>query len=255
MSIAELMVSGVRRGGTAILDALLPPQCLSCRAIVDRPGHLCATCWRDMTFIAPPYCACCGLPFGVEAGPDLLCGECLARPRAFDRARAVLRYDEASRGPILAFKHADRTDAAPAFARWIVPAIGPLLAEADLIVPVPLHRWRLWRRRYNQAALLAQWLGRHAGKPVRPDLLLRRRATPSQGHLGRAERARNVAGAFAVAPRHRAAIAGRRVLLVDDVLTTGATVEACARALRRAGASHVDVACLARVVRSLGDDI
>jgi ComF family protein len=250
MSITELMVSGVKRGGIAVLDALLPPQCLSCRAIVDRPGRLCATCWRGMTFIAPPYCECCGLPFAVAAGPGMLCGECLAGPRAFRRARAVLRYDDASRGPILAFKHGDRTDAAPAFARWILPAIGPLLAEADLVAAVPLHRWRLWRRRYNQAALLSLWLARQGGRRAVPDLLVRRRATPPQGHLSRAERARNVAGAFAVAGRHRALLQGKRVLLVDDVFTTGATVEACCRALRKAGASHVDVACLARVVRS-----
>lgn len=251
MSITELMVSGVKRGGIAVLDALLPPQCLSCRAIVDRPGRLCAACWRGMTFIAPPWCECCGLPFAVQAGPGMLCGDCIAGPRAFRHARAVLRYDDASRGPILAFKHGDRTDAAPAFARWILPVLGPLLDEADLVAAVPLHRWRLWRRRYNQAALLAQWLGRHGGREVVPDLLVRRRATPPQGHLSRAERARNVAGAFRVADRHRARVKGRRILLVDDVFTTGATVEACCRALRKAGASHVDVACLARVVRSL----
>jgi ComF family protein len=255
MSLAELMVAGARRGGSLLLDALLPPQCLACRAIVERAGQLCATCWRGMSFIAPPYCACCGLPFEVEAGQDALCGECLATPRAFDRARAVLRYDGSSRGPILAFKHGDRTDAAPAFARWLLPAVGDLLAEADLIVPVPLHRWRLWRRRYNQAALLALRLRRLARKPVAPDLLQRRRATPSQGRLSRAERLRNVTGAFAVPPRRRAAVAGKRILLVDDVMTTGATVEACARALRKAGASHVDVACLARVVRGGGDTI
>ncbi len=255
MGLAELMVDGARRGGGLLLDALLPPQCLACRTIVDRPGRLCAACWGGMQFIAAPFCACCGLPFEVEAGPDMLCGECLREPPRFDRARAVLRYDAASRSPILAFKHGDRTDAAPAFARWMAQAAADLVTAADVIVPVPLHRWRLLRRRYNQAALVALALGRLAGKPVLPDLLRRTRATPSQGGLGRSERARNVQGAFALRSGLAGKVQGKRILLVDDVFTTGATVEACARVLRRAGASHVDVAVLARVVRTGNDPI
>jgi ComF family protein len=169
----------------------------------------------------------------------------------FDRARAAFAYDDASRRLILPFKHADRTQATPWFGRWLARAAGELAADADIVAPVPLHRWRLFRRRYNQAALIALALAREAARPAIPDLLLRRRATRSQGRLSRAGRARNVAGAFAVNERHSARVTGRRVLLVDDVMTTGATVEACADVLKRAGAAAVDVATLARVVRTL----
>jgi len=249
MDLSALMLDGVRRMGRVTLDALLPPQCLGCRAGVDAPGQLCATCWAGIGFIAAPFCACCGLPFDLDPGPGALCAACIAEPPDYDRARAVFRYDEASKGLVLRFKHGDRTDAAPAFARWLHRAAGELMDQADLVAPVPLHRWRLLKRRYNQAALLANELAALSGRPVVPDLLVRRRQTPSQGHLSRAERLKNVRGAFAVRPRHAAALAGKRVLLVDDVLTTGATVSAVARALRRAGAARVDVVTLARVVR------
>jgi ComF family protein len=162
-----------------------------------------------------------------------------------------MRYDEGARPLILRFKHADRTEAAPAFARWMARSGAALLEDCDLIAPVPLHRWRLLRRRYNQAALLALELSRLADRPAVPDLLERRRNTPSQGRMSRSQRALNVRGAFAVAPRHRERVRGARVLLVDDVLTTGATLEACARALKRAGAARVEVLTLARVVRPL----
>ncbi len=161
-----------------------------------------------------------------------------------------MRYDEASRGLVLGFKHADRTDGAPAYGAWLARAGAELIAEADLIAPVPLHWMRLFARRYNQAALLARALARRAGRPVAADLLLRRRHTPSQGRLSPAQRRRNVAGAFAVKPSRRPLLEGRRVLLVDDVLTTGATASACARTLRRDGARAVDVLVLARVVRA-----
>lgn len=234
--------------GSALLDVLLPPQCLGCRRLVDRPGQLCPDCWGRIRFIAPPFCACCGLPFAHDPGPGALCGGCAAHPPVFQRARAVFRYDAASRGLILAFKHGDRLDAAPPFARWLAAAGAALLAEADLILPVPLHRRRLFQRRYNQAALLAQALARQRGLPVATQVLLRRRNTPSQGHLRASQRRRNVAGAFAVAPGGAARLAGRRVLLVDDVFTTGATLEAAARALLAAGAREVDCLTLARVV-------
>ncbi len=162
-----------------------------------------------------------------------------------------MRYDDHSRDLILGFKYADRTFAAPAFARWMVRAAAGLINDADLVVPVPLHRFRLWRRRYNQAALLALGITKLAGKQAVPDLLVRKRATPSQGRLSAAQRRANVRGAFAVRAERRAELAGKRVLLVDDVMTTGATVSSSARALLRAGAAAVDVVTLARVVRPL----
>lgn len=247
--IGRHVLRTAKAAGRRVMDVLLPPRCLACGVIVAADGSLCPACWSEIGFIAPPCCARCGMPFAFDAGQGSQCGECARRPPAFERARSALRYDDASRPLILGFKHADRTHAAPAYAAWMARAAGPMLAEADLIVPVPLHWTRLLRRRYNQAALLALALGRIAGKPAVPDALVRLRRTPSQGGLRRLGRFRNVAGVFAVHPGRRARIAGRRVLLVDDVLTTGATVEACVRALRAAGAGAVDVVTLARVVR------
>ena len=167
----------------------------------------------------------------------------------FDRCRSALRYDDESRGLVLAFKHGDRTQSAPLFGRWMVQAGSALLRETDLIVPVPLHWTRLLSRRFNQSALLCQRIGRETGIAVLPDGLVRRRRTASQGHLTPSQRSDNVRGAFRPHPRRGARLAGRRILLVDDVLTTGSTVSACARVLRRAGAASVDVLTLARVVR------
>ncbi len=231
------------------LDAVLPPLCLSCRAIVSAPGSLCPACWQAITFLAPPLCAACGLPFELEAGPGAICAACAGGAAPYRRARAVFRYDDSSKPLVLRFKHADRLEGAPAFARWMARAGAELVADADLVAPVPLHRWRLLARRYNQAALLAVALGREAGLASVPDLLLRRRPTPSMGRMNRRERELNVKGAFTLAPGRAAAIAGRTVLLVDDVFTTGATVGECARVLRKAGAAAVDVLTLGRVVR------
>lgn len=239
-------VAGLARGA---IDIVLPPRCLACETPVDRPGLLCAGCFPRFRFITAPMCARCGVPFAHpgEAGPGGLCAACLVRPPVFGRARAVWRYDAASRDVILAFKHADRTDLAPALARLMAAAGRELLEGADLLVPVPLHRWRLVARRYNQAALLARAIGRIAGVAAVADLLRRRRATPGLGALGAAERAAVLAGTIAVAPRHRARLAGGRVVLVDDVLTSGATANECARVLREAGAAAVDLLAAARV--------
>jgi ComF family protein len=242
--------AGAKRALLGLLDAVLPPRCLACGAIVESQGRVCAGCWRALTFLAPPQCRLCGYPL-PHALPDApLCGACAVEPPAFDRARAALRYDEGARSLILAFKHADRTDSAPAFGRWLARAGAELLAGADLIAPVPLHRWRLLKRGYNQAAILARALARETGVPLVPDLLQRRRATRSQQGLSGPARLANVtATAFGPHPWHKARLGGRRVVLVDDVMTTGATVGACAQVLRRAGAAEVDVLTLARVVR------
>ncbi len=238
------------RAWRAGLDVLLPPLCFGCGQGVEGRAALCLACWRRVRFLAPPVCASCGLPFEADPGPGAVCGECARATPPFARARAAFVYDEASRGLILSFKHGDRTDAAPAFGRWLMRAGAELLQDAQLVVPVPLHWTRLFQRRYNQAALLAHDLGARAGVLVSTGALVRRRRTPSQGKLGRSARRRNLAGAFCVPERHRAAVAGKRVLLLDDVLTTGATANACAKALLGAGAAAVDVLTLARVVRA-----
>ena len=231
--------------GGRTLDLLLPPRCLACGSVVAAGGALCPACWEGIGFVAPPLCARCGQSFDLDPGEGAVCGACAARAPAFDRARAVFRYDAASRGLILRFKHGDRTGSAPHFARWLARAGAELLEDADVLVPVPLHRWRLLARRYNQAALLALALARLSGIACAPDALTRVRATPSQGTLGRGRRRANVRGAFALARPQ--AVAGRRVLLIDDVLTSGATVGECARVLLAGGASAVDVLTLARV--------
>lgn len=243
----------LRQAVGAALDAVLPPQCLSCGVVTQTPGALCAACWTKIVWLTPPLCACCGTPFEFDPAPAgnerVLCAPCLAEPPVFARARAVFRYDEASRGLVLAFKHADRTHSAPAFGQWLVRAGAELLADGDLVVPVPLHWTRLAWRRYNQSALLAQVVARTSGHECVPDLLRRVRRTPTQGDRGRAARRRNVRRAFAVSECYRSHLAGRRVVLVDDVFTTGATVEECARVLIDSGAAEVAVLTLARVVR------
>jgi ComF family protein len=233
-------------GGLA--DLLFPARCLGCGTEVDMQGRLCGPCWGDVTFIDGPVCACCGSPFEVDLGPETLCAGCLADPPQFDAARAMCRYDDGSRRFILGLKHGDRVDAARPLALWLTRAAAPFLDDVDVIAPVPLHRWRLLRRRFNQAAELARALRLETGRPVAADLLHRVRATQSQGGLNRSGRARNVKGAFRVNPRHVQDIRGCTVLLVDDVLTTGATVNACAKALKQAGAAAVHVVTLARVV-------
>ena len=236
---------------STVLDLLFPPLCIACREQGASSGF-CAACWNAIQFLDGPLCTCCGIPFDValaDGFADTLCAVCLTRPPAFDKARAILRYDESSRAPILALKHADRLDLVPGFAAWLERAGRGLIETSDLIVPVPLHGLRLWRRRYNQAAELARALARRTGLALDTGALVRSRATPSQGVMPSARaRRRNVLGAFRVPQKAR--VAGRSVLVVDDVLTTGATADAAARALRRAGAKKVQVLALARVVRA-----
>ena len=232
----------------AVLDLLFPPLCIGCRTSVSQPGF-CAACWSGIQFLDGPGCRCCGLPFGVALEGDSLCAACLAKPPAFDSARAILAYDEKSRGAILALKHADRLDLVPGFARWLSRSGAALLKDSDLVVPVPLHRLRLWRRRYNQSAELARRLARDWALSYDHSVLVRSRHTASQGAMASARaRRRNVLGAFKVPDPQL--VAGRNILLVDDVLTTGATAQACARALKRAGAARVHVLVLARVVKA-----
>jgi ComF family protein len=232
-----------------LLDLLLPPQCVACDAQVDTQGLLCPECFRQTGFITAPFCERCGVPFGsaAMAGVDRLCPGCRDAPPAFRRARAALRYDAQARRLILPFKHADRTELAAVLAPHMARAGAALLREADVLVPVPLHRWRLLQRRYNQAALLAKAVGRIAERPCVVDAMRRVRATAPLGEKSAAERAAEVADAFAVSASRAGRVSGARVLLVDDVMTSGATANACALVLLAAGAASVDVLAAARV--------
>lgn len=231
------------------LDLMFPPQALDGGA-ASMSGGLTAASWSRIHFLDGPVCDGCGAPF--EYDPGARCAACLAKPRAFDAARAACLYDDVSRDPILKLKHADRLDLAPLFARWISRAARGLIEEADAIAPVPLHPSRLLSRRYNQAAEIARPLSALSGVRYLPDALVRRRATETQGGKSGSGRKRNVAGAFEVPAGRAAQVAGKRILLIDDVMTTGATAEGCARALKSAGAVRVDVAVVARVKEMSG---
>jgi ComF family protein len=232
------------------VDVALPRLCPACREPVADDG-LCAACWSKLSFIAPPYCARLGIPFPFDGGPGLLSMEAIADPPTYDRARAAVRYDEVARVLVHALKYGDRLDLAPTMGRWMANAGRELTAQADAIVPVPLHWRRQWARRFNQSALLAGVIAKDSGRPVARAALKRIKSTPQQVGLGKGERALNVQGAFRVPADGKAEVAGRRLLLVDDVLTSGATADACARALLRAGAAAVDVLVFARVVAAV----
>lgn len=230
----------------ALLDFLFPPQCLLCRDEVGKEGSLCSACWGRIRFISAPFCARCGLAFEYSAGEDALCGDCLQAPPPFAAARAVFRYDEHSRALVTGLKYADQTHLARRLGPWLAHAGADLVPKSQLIVPVPLHYWRFVGRRYNQSALLAYALARHCGLPVLPDGLSRIRATRPQASLTRAQRQTNVKGAFSVTRRQAEKLAGKAVLLVDDVQTTSATIQECSRALLQGGAAEVRVLTLAR---------
>ncbi len=232
-----------------LIDLILPPRCVLSGEIVAMQGTLSPDSWQSLRFLAAPYCAICGYPFEFETEKDGLCGGCLAEKPPFTSARAALAYDEASRDLILKFKHADHLQAVPTLTPMLLRAGQEMLEQCDLLVPVPLHRWRLLGRRYNQAALLAWALSRATGKTVLPDALLRTRATVSQGHMKAHNRAANVRHAFAIHPKMADRIAGKIIVLVDDVYTTGATVRECTDMLLRGGAAQVHVLAVARVVR------
>jgi ComF family protein len=228
---------------------LWPPHCLACDTPVGEDGGLCAVCWGGLSLIEMPYCAQLGTPFSYDPGEGALSPEAIADPPPFGRLRAVARHDDVARQLVHSLKYRDRLDLARWMAGWMGRAGAALVADAELVMPVPLHRRRLWQRRFNQSALLAAEIARTSGKGFAPEALERVKATRQQVGLSASERAKNVAGAFAVPERARAAIAGRRVLLVDDVYTTGETSKAATKVLLRAGAASVDVLVFALVVR------
>jgi len=232
----------------AALDLALPRLCAVCREPVEGEG-LCPACWSKLSFITRPYCERLGIPFVYDPGPGILSMEAIADPPAYQRARAAVRFDDMSRALVHALKYGDRLDLAPMMGRWLSQAGRELLAEADVLVlvPVPLHWRRHWARRFNQSAVLAAAVSKASGVPIAARALKRVKFTAQQVGLSRTQRAANIQGAFRVPPDGKAEVVGRRLVLVDDVLTSGATVEGCAKALLRAGARNVDVLVFARV--------
>jgi ComF family protein len=237
----------LRRTAAALADLVVPPLCLSCHKLLASHDALCPQCWGKIDFIRPPLCDRLGLPMPFDAGGTMISAAAAADPPDYDRARAVARFDGVMRELIHDLKFRDRHDARRLFGRWLAEAGAELLGDAGLIVPVPLTRGRLFARRFNQSAILALEVSRRTGVKAETLALQRVRRTPPQVGLTREQRRQNVAGAFAVASDRKARIEGAKVVLIDDVITTGATAGACARALKRAGAARIDVLALALV--------
>ena len=243
----ERTSSALRRAVGAIADVLVPPLCLACHHRLSTHDALCPSCWGRIDFIRAPLCDRLGLPMPYDTGGRMISAAAAADPPDYDRARAVARFDEVMRTLVHDLKFHDRHDARRLFGRWLAEAGAEVLAGADLLIPVPLTRTRLLGRRFNQSAILTTEVALLTGIRAEPLALLRTRSTKPQVGLSRQQRRQNVSGAFAVAKARKASIAGAKIVLIDDVITTGATAEACARALKRAGAARVDVLALALV--------
>ena len=233
----------------AALDLIYPPACMVCRTAVTSPGTLCARCWTRMAFIERPYCERLGTPFEHDLGAGLISPQAMAGPPVYGRARAVAKFvDGPARQLVHGLKYYDRTELAAPMGRWMARAGADIIANANVLVPVPLHRNRLLSRQFNQAAALASAVSRHCGVPSDPSLLARVKATRPQFRMSRNERANNLQGALRVPEERKLWLEGRRIVLIDDVLTSGATANASARALFRGGAVSVDVLVFAMVV-------
>jgi ComF family protein len=246
--ITSPLRAGIARLFDMAADALSPAQCLTCRVPVQQTGSLCSGCWIKLTLIEEPCCDRLGLPFSFEQGEGAISPAALANPPPWNRARSAVAFNETSRALVHALKYQDRHEARLLMARLMRRAARPFLETCDAVIPVPLHWRRLWTRRFNQSALLAQMLAREASLPYRPELLERVRPTPQQVGLDPKARQRNVKNAFAVPEAARLAVAGRRLLLIDDVLTTGATLSAATAALQKAGPAEVNVVTFALVI-------
>jgi ComF family protein len=230
-----------RAFGTAAVNLVFPPVCCGCGRLTGDAHAVCPSCWAGLRLIERPYCEILGTPFAIDPGPGAVSPQAIANPPVFDRLRSVSLHEGIARDLVHGLKYRDRTDLAAMMAEWMIRASDGAVAAADIIVPVPLHAFRLWRRKFNQSAELARCLCERAGKPYRPEALRRVRRTRRQVGLGARAREENVRGAFAVPEGARASIVGKRVVLVDDVYTTGATVSSAARALKRAGAADITV--------------
>lgn len=237
----------LQRIGHRLVTTVYPPGCIACGAAVQDPFGLCAPCWAQAGFITGLACDSCGAPLPGHSDGVEHCDACLRDPPVWSRGRAVLSYEETGKRLILALKHGDRTELARPMGKWLATAGRDLIRPDTLIAPIPLHRLRLLRRRYNQAALLSHAVARHTGAEHMPMLLRRNKATPCQNGRDRAARYANLNGALEVRATHRALPQGRSVLLVDDVMTSGATLTAASRAVLQAGAARVDVLVVARV--------
>lgn len=244
---AKALGKGAVSGSVGLI---YPPSCIACAAATGEAQALCPACWRGMGFIERPFCERLGTPFDVDLGGPLISPAAMADPPVFERARAVCRYDDTARELVQRLKYGDRAELSLSMGRMMAHAGRELLEEADMIVPVPLHRFRLWTRRFNQAALLARAIARHQDVPLAFNVLARVKRTKPQVGLTKAQRGENLQGAFKVPPSAKPELEGKRIVLVDDVLTTGATANASARALLRAGAKQVDLLTFARVVQS-----
>lgn len=228
---------------------LFPPICIGCKSIVSHDGTLCASCWNGIRFIEKPYCPVMGTPFSHDLGKYFLSAEALSETPPFARLRSATIHQGLARHMTILLKFHDRTDLAPWMARWMLRAGEELITDCDMIIPVPLHRWRFWRRRFNQSAELSRHLAHFSSKPLCVDILERSRNTRQQTTLSASQRKKNVDGAFRVAKEKQAELKGRHILLIDDVYTTGATLRAATRCLSRYGAAQIDVLTFSRVLK------
>ncbi|MBB5535143.1 ComF family protein [Rhizobium giardinii] len=242
---------GLRGLITAAVDAVYPPVCTGCGRMVGQHRGVCPACWATLRLIERPYCEVLGLPFSHDLGAGILSADAIANPPVFDRLRSVAIHDGIARSLVHGLKYRDRTDLAIMMAGWMVRASDGTVEACDAILPVPLHAYRLWGRRFNQSAELARAIARLSGKPYLATALIRTKRTARQVGLGAQARENNVRGAFAVTEAGKTALFGKRVVLVDDVYTTGATVSAATRALKKAGAGDVTVLTFARAMSGL----
>ncbi|MGL5784468.1 MAG: ComF family protein [Alphaproteobacteria bacterium] len=237
------------QGARLSLELLLPYQCPCCLKHLEERG-VCGTCWGKLRFITSPCCVRCGYPFSFEMAHETsLCGGCLKEDPPFSKALSALAYNDVSKQLLFAFKRGRRLMLTPLFSKWLLNRGSSLLQGADLIIPVPLHWTRLWQRRFNQSAVLAKFISEKAGIPSSPMALKRIRATPSQGLMARGQRFQNVEGAFQVSKKYKSNLKGKVIVLLDDVHTTGATLTACSKALKKAGAKEIRALTLTRTVR------